>query len=403
MAVTETERDLLGAALLDPRLTESITIHPGDFVDGRHAAIWQALTTLHQEGTTPDPATITRTATGARIDHHMIVDLVGRGIPSNAETYADDIREAARVRRISDALAKANQMVREGDTSDTIGAALAAAIDPPREEEEAVEDAMTLDEFVSQDLPPEEWIIPGLLTKGDRTIITGAEGLGKTQLIRQIAICTAAGIHPFTFQRFQPKRVLYVDCENPKRIMVNKLAEIRKFLELRDMSTDDRMWIKRFPQGLDLAQVSDRLLLRSLCRAFRPDMLIIGPVYKLYVGGGQEKDEALARQVTSAMDKLREEFGFALILEHHAGHGQQGQRRSTRPFGSSLWLRWPEFGIGLARADMHPSPNDPPGKRYVDVQHWRGARDERDWPEELESHGVLPWLDSNPQHYAQGA
>lgn len=401
--MTETERDLLGAALLDPRLTDQITIRADDFSDGRHAAIWQAISQLHQEGTAPDPATIVRIATGSRVDHGMIVDLVGRGLASNAETYAADIQEAARVRRIGDALARAGQMIREGYTSDDIGSSLAAAIDPPKDEERAIEEAMTLDEFVEQELPPEEWLIPGLLTKGDRTIITGAEGLGKTQLIRQIAVCVAAGINPFTFQRFEPRRVLYVDCENPKRIMVNKLKEIREFLKFRNLDAEDRMWVKRFPQGLDLAQVSDRLVLRSLCRMFSPDLLVIGPAYKLYVGGGQEKDELLARQVTSALDKLREEFGFALILEHHAGHGQSGQKRSTRPFGSSLWLRWPEFGIGLARADVHPGPNSPPGKRFVDVQHWRGARDERDWPEELESHGVLPWSDTNPNRHNQGA
>lgn len=402
--LTETERDLLGAALLDPRLTESVHLTPAEFDDGRHEAIWSALATLHQNGTTPDPATIVATAkaAGAVIDHAMIVDLVGRGVPANADQYAEIIREAARARRLIDAMRRGEQMLQRGHATDEVSAALAKAIDPPDVETRDIEDALTLDEFVDQPMPPDEWVIPDLLTKGDRAIITGAEGFGKTQLIRQIAICAAAGINPFTFAKHPPARVLYVDAENPKKIMQKRMGEIREFTRYRNLATDDRLWVKRYPQGLDLAQISDRLLLRSLCRMFRPDLLVIGPAYKLYVGGGHEKDEALARQVTSAIDGLREEFGFAVILEHHSPHGGPNGR-STRPFGSSLWLRWPEFGLGLAKADRKPSEYDPPGKRFATVDHWRGARDDRPWPEELESHGVLPWVDPDPTRYAQGA
>lgn len=403
--ILETERDLLGAALLDPRLTEAIRLHPDDYADGRHGAIWAALTKLHQQDTAPDPVTVVAAAkdSGATVDHAMIVDLIGRGVAANADTYAQLIQEAARSRRLTDAMRRGQQMLDQGHSTDQVAAALAQAIDPPQDETRNIEDAMTLDEFIDQPIPPDEWVIPDLLTKGDRTIITGAEGFGKTQLIRQIAICAAAGIDPFTFAKFDPVRVLYVDAENPKKIMQRRMGEIREFTRYRDLATDDRLWIKRYPQGLDLGQVSDRLLLRSLCKVFRPDLLVIGPAYKLYVGGGQEKDELLARQVTSTIDGLREEFGFAVILEHHSPHGGHTGARTVRPFGSSLWLRWPEFGFGLAPSDKKPSMHDPKGKRFADVEHWRGARDERPWPTSLESHGVLPWIDTDPTYAQIGA
>nr|DAN96755.1 MAG TPA: replisome organizer [Caudoviricetes sp.] len=35
-------------------------------------------------------------------------------------------------------------------------------------------------------------------------------------------------------------------------------------------------------------------------------------------------------------------------LEHHSPHAAPGMtQRSVRPIGSSLWLRWPEFGMGI--------------------------------------------------------
>ena len=56
----------------------------------------------------------------------------------------------------------------------------------------------SLREFLDRDDPPFDWVVPGLLERGDRLILTGAEGLGKSVLMRQLAVCAAAGVHPFT-------------------------------------------------------------------------------------------------------------------------------------------------------------------------------------------------------------
>ena len=53
--------------------------------------------------------------------------------------------------------------------------------------------------------------------------------------------------------------------------------------------------------------------------------------------------------------------------------------RPLRPTGSSLWLRWPEFGYGLRRAKT----DDAEEFHRVEVVAWRGARGERNWPGEL--------------------
>src|SRR5690606_2357350 len=74
----------------------------------------------------------------------------------------------------------------------------------------------TLAEFLSGGDDPADWVIPGLLERGDRFILTGSEGLGKSVLFRQIAVGAAAGIHPFTQRRIDPNRVLYVDVENSR-------------------------------------------------------------------------------------------------------------------------------------------------------------------------------------------
>lgn len=225
-----------------------------------------------------------------------------------------------------------------------------------------------------------------------------------SMLLRQVAVAVAAGLDPFSLRTAEPRKVLYVDCENPVGIMARKFADIRRVIRTRGKDVGTRMFIQRYPQGMDLAQPRDRLELHHLCQTFTPDLLVIGPAYKLYVGGAGAREEDLARQVTSVLDGLREEFGFALLLEHHSPHASPGiEQRTVRPIGSSLWLRWPEFGYGL-RPYEDPElrkirkargiPLDPED-RAVDFVPWRGAREERPWPDRLNAggEGALPWVD----------
>ena len=66
--------------------------------------------------------------------------------------------------------------------------------------------------------PSDEWVIPGLLARLDRVMITGWEGLAKSTLLRQVAYCAAAGINPFNGARVSDGvRVLMVDAENSSR------------------------------------------------------------------------------------------------------------------------------------------------------------------------------------------
>ena len=64
--------------------------------------------------------------------------------------------------------------------------------------------APDLYEFISIVDPPSDWVIPALLERGDRLIWTGFEGLGKSVITRQLAVCAAAGVHPFTGEPITP-------------------------------------------------------------------------------------------------------------------------------------------------------------------------------------------------------
>ncbi len=387
------ERALLGAALLDPRIVPSTRLAERDFSSLLRGVLWEAIGQAHRDGLTPDPATVAAYVPAGMASEaaRMLVEVVGDGSPGNAEVYASSVRDAAERRRVVSVLAGLQQRIADPNrpVEDTLAAAetelfATTALDA------AAETLWTLDEFIDRPMPDLAWTVPGLLAAGERLVLTGVEGYGKSVLMRQLAVTIGAGVHPFSLRTIPRKKVLFVDCENPERIMMSKLDEIRRVVRARGQNAPST-WIKRYPGGLDLTQPRDRLELHHVLSLTRPDLLLIGPVYKLYVGGAGAREEDLARQVTDTLDKLREEFGFSLILEHHSPHAASGMdRRSVRPIGSSLWLRWPEFGFGL-----RPHEGTALTDRDAEVTPWRGSRDERPWPRHLVAGplGGLPWID----------
>lgn len=393
------ELALLAVALQNPAITGTVQVSADDFDQPAHGALWRAIGGLHDQGIAPDVVTVSQHLGLA--DHltqqmaALMLDVATfDGILSNAEHYASEVTDAATRRHLAATLTQLQRDVTDPTVAVTDALAkVERSLVRNTAIEALIEDAMTLDEFCDQEFGPVDWVIPDMLARDDRLVLTGIEGFGKSVLLRSIAVMVACGLDPFTLASIPAKRVLVVDCENPKRIMAEKFAAIRKVARARGRSADERLWIKRFPQGMDLSKPKDKLDLHALCQAYRPDLLVIGPAYKLYVGGSNQREEDLARIVTATLDGLRETFGFALILEHHSPHGQAGSsHRSVRPIGSSLWLRWPEFGFGLA-----PQPGTAIDDRQADVTHWRGARDERRWPAELvagdPAKNQMPWID----------
>jgi len=238
----------------------------------------------------------------------------------------------------------------------------------------------TLTEFLSGDDDPEDWVLPGLLAREDRLILTGAEGLGKMMLLRQIAVCAAAGLDPFSHQPIPPQTVLLVDLENPAQIMRQTIRRMVTSAKVKSARHDvaDRVFVERRPEGLNLAEPANVAWLMKRVTMCDPDILIIGPVYKLM--NDNPNDEQTARACTVALDLIRTHGKCALLLEAHAGHGNPAlSDRPVRPTGSSLWMRWPEFGYGLRRAKTE----DAQEFHRVEFIPWRGARGERNWPANL--------------------
>lgn len=222
-----------------------------------------------------------------------------------------------------------------------------------------------------------DWVIPGLLERSERVIVVAAEGVGKTMLARQVGLLSAAGVHPFSFQEIPPIRTLTVDLENPDRIIrrTGRSIAMQAMSHARVSRLDAHLLTK--PSGMDLLRATDRAILEEALDSVRPDLLVIGPLYKAFLDPGGRTSESIALEIAKYLDTIRTVYRCALWIEHHAPLGTSMTSRDLRPFGSAVWSRWPEFGISL-----QPDPTAL-GAYVYEVRHFRGARDERHWPTKM--------------------
>lgn len=382
---------LLGAALRDIHVAQGARVTGSMFLD---AGLGIAFDALRDAGTAPTvPQLVTKL--GRATDHSLsaaLEDARTRAMVSDHERYAALISSAWERRNARHHIEVAANMLYTGSSLEDIQTEL-LRVGRVSSEDDAIADRLhLLSEYVNRPIPDNEWVIPDMLAARDRFILTGFEGGGKSTLLRQIAACVAVGCHPFSRVGIQPSQVLFVDCENPSYILQRKIKGITDALRLGGFDVENaKMMIYESPAGMDLTSPKGRSELRALCNMTSPDLLVIGPIYKMYVPS-DARDEVHARQVAAVIDEIRAEHNCAVMTEHHTPMEQGGNRRPIRPVGTGLWLRWPEFGFGLL-----PDSDSENGR--VALMPWRGSRDERDWPKHLQMAGTapgrLPWIDAD--------
>jgi hypothetical protein len=381
---SEVERATIGAVLLDSNVLTLLddVVSAKDFSEGQYETLWNAIQAMRSRRDPIDVLTVGASlgALGikaiSQADLHEFVSNVPHAM--SARQYGQAVREDALRRNLRSI---ASQMLANADNDP--GRVLADGINQLRGAQESHAfkkfHVKTLKDILSTE-DVYDWVIPGLMERRDRMLITGGEGSGKSTLVRQIAILASAALHPFLFTPIPPVNVLVIDAENSE-------AQWRR--ASRVMAAKAKLYGSRDPGGLrisctprmDLTRDADLAQVHRLLDESMADIVVIGPLYRLLPRAISNDDEA--SPLLASLDTIRDR-GCSLLIEAHAGHAlNQGGERDLRPRGSAALMGWPEFGIGLRLPRA--------GSEAFQVVRWRGDRDRRDIPSQLVKGGDWPW------------
>jgi hypothetical protein len=382
------ERGVLGSVLLDQKVYRfaAEVVSADDFEDQRLGAIFAGMGRLIAAG-----APVSEIAIGNHFPEWQI-----RGIePAEVWTWTDGISHARGVAEYG--LAVRDAAIRRGlrdigqrVTANAANPAWASpdAVSSAIKELEKLRSSASSSMFVAKKLAEilegsdeYDWVIPGLLERKDRLVLTGGEGAGKTTFVRQMAILSAAGIHPTTFKPIEPVRVLVVDAENTERQWRRAVRWMAKTAKDEGSADPAQTVNVMASHRIDITKEQHLGEIHRLVDLHKPDVLFIGPLYKLVPKAINNDDDAAPLIV--ALDSLRER-DIALVMEAHAGKatGADGER-NLAPRGSAALLGWPEFGMGLRVTEDDPN--------MVQLHRWRGDRDVREFPKYMTRGGNWPW------------
>ena len=242
----------------------------------------------------------------------------------------------------------------------------------------------TLTEMLNISDEERPWVIPNTLRQGEVLLLTGEEGQGKSLFVSQIALGAAYGINTLTtkYEQHEPVRVLVIDVENEDIQIRDNMRKIHPFM-VKDKGTINAQIEFSQHKFLDLTNPADKRKAVNEAIDFQPQLVVMGTVYKL--APTPHHDEAF-NSVMTTVRAITAKTNAGFIIEHHAGNAKDGSgEREHRPYGSSMWRRWPNFGVGLVRRKDD--------WRTAELIRWRGERARgRNWPAGLREGPTYPWL-----------
>lgn len=231
-------------------------------------------------------------------------------------------------------------------------------ITSPAEQPKRTTTGVDILDIMQRSISNVEYVIPDVLARGDRLLVTGFEGHGKSTFLRQMAVQVAAGIDPFSEKDIEPRKVMVLDFENhPDQVLLSwqEMIGLARYHKGEDIIQPGMLTIfeEWDNDATDLLTDSGVAWLHERIHAYTPDLVVMGPLTNM--AGRDLKDDEVVRKVKRAVNSARSICGTAFVMEHHAPHKEPGAKaRSVRPYGSSMFLKWPDFGYGFQPDEEKP-------------------------------------------------
>lgn len=209
------------------------------------------------------------------------------------------------------------------------------------------------DTFVSNYMPPPEWLVEGVWQSGTYGMVAGEPKTYKSVLVTDLVMSVASG-QPYLGMFDVPKKgtvVMFQDENSPQTIQdrVYKISSTKTVSPAGDgeleffTPSNLPIYFSNNP-GIDLTNLDHRAQIEKVLVELKPLLVVFDPLYMM-LGGVDENDASEVRGVLQWLTSLRNKYGCAIIIIHHYNKSKSSARGGQNIRGTSQFHAWVECGI----------------------------------------------------------
>jgi KaiC/GvpD/RAD55 family RecA-like ATPase len=190
-----------------------------------------------------------------------------------------------------------------------------------------------LDDFLSMETEGIDYLIPGLLPRGETVLCVGLPKSGKTLLTIDAAFAVATGESRFLGEQVAQGRVLLVSVDESAQS--TKLKLIKRGFRASDAENIAVMttW--------DVSQMGE---LEAKLEDFRPNLVVIDSLKRITAGREISENSAEFADIIYQLKELLGRYGASGILIHHSNKSQDavgvGKVRGSTAIAGACWGIW---------------------------------------------------------------
>jgi hypothetical protein len=222
----------------------------------------------------------------------------------------------------------------------------------------------TLKDLLHQETEQAETLLGPLVRRGQTTMTGGYGGAGKSTMNIEMVHAIVTG-GEFLGWEGEGHTAFIIDLEQGMSVAQRRAYEsfTGDHLGLRhlpDIVADmdfpefwERVSYADWQEGVDLSKPSAALeVVGEQIERQRPDVVMIDPIYKLFLGQNLNEQEVVSGFVKH-IGELRRKYNFALLLPAHPRKmGQLGGSLSMHDlYGSAIWSWWAEIVVMVQREE----------------------------------------------------
>jgi RecA-family ATPase len=191
-------------------------------------------------------------------------------------------------------------------------------------------------------VPPRQWVVEGLIPRGEVTMLTGNGGEGKSLITMQLLVATA--IRSRWIGRGVPHiKSLGIYCEDDKEELQRRSNSILRHHGRSFADLDGLMLVSR--KGMDSvmydAQFNDMVghptafyeRVRKTAMGWGAELIVLDSLYNFF--GGNENARPQANQFINMLASIAQEIHGAVVIVAHPSRA--GMSTGTGDAGSTAW------------------------------------------------------------------